>query len=218
MTGRVWDLPTRLFHWSLVVLFATGWWSAETGRDTIHFWSGYALLFGLLFRLLWGFVGSSTARFTSFIGGPAAVLRYVRSGWREPLVGHSPLGALSVIAMLALLLAQVGLGLVATDEDGLMTGPLALAVSMDASDTARELHELNFDLLRILVGLHVAAVLFYWLVLKKKLIPPMITGRAALDPATDPMQPAPVHRALLCAAIALAVTAWLVAGAPPLGG
>ncbi len=218
MTGRVWDLPTRLFHWSLVVLFGLGWWSAETGRDTVHFWSGYALLFALLFRLLWGFAGSSTARFSGFVRGPRAVLRYVRAGWREPLIGHSPLGALSVIAMLALLLAQVGLGLVATDEDGLEAGPLAMAVSMDASDRARELHELNFDLLRILIAVHIAAVLFYWLLLKKPLIPPMVTGRAVLDPDTPPMQPAPVRRALACAAIALAVTAWIVAGAPPIGG
>jgi len=210
-------LPTRLFHWSLVALFGLGWWSAETGRDTVHFWSGYGLLFGLLFRLLWGVVGSSTARFASFVRGPGAGLRYLRSGWREPLVGHNPLGALSVVAMLALLLAQVGLGVVATDEDGLAAGPLAMAVSMDASDCARELHELNFDVLRIIIGLHIAAVLFYWLFLKKPLIGPMVTGRSTLDAETA-MQPAPMRRALACAAIALAVTAWIVAGAPPIGG
>jgi cytochrome b len=214
----VWDLPVRLFHWSLVALFALSWWSAEYHYDTVHLWSGYALLFGLLFRLLWGFAGSSTARFTSFVRGPRAVAGYVRGGWRRPYVGHSPLGALSVIAMLVLLFAQVVLGLFATDEDGEMYGPLAALISVDASDRALELHESNFELLKILVGLHLAAIAFYWLALKKRMVGPMVSGRASLDPGTEPMRPATRGRAVACALAAVAVTAWVVAGAPPLGG
>jgi cytochrome b len=213
----VWDLPIRLFHWSLVALFALSWWSAEYHYDTVHLWSGYALLAGLLFRLLWGFAGSSTARFSSFVRGPGAVVGYLRGGWRRPHVGHSPLGALSVVAMLALLLSQVVLGLFATDEDGEMYGPLAALISVDASDRALELHETNFDLLKIVVGLHIAAIAFYWLVLKKALVRPMLSGRASLDPGTEPMRPAARGRAMACLVAALAITAWIVAGAPPLG-
>lgn len=214
---RVWDLPTRLFHWSLPILFALSWWSAETRRDQLHFWSGYALLFALLFRLGWGLVGSSTARFTSFIRGPSAVVRYLRSRWQWPAVGHTPLGAISIIAMLALLAFQVATGLIQTDEDAVLSGPLAELVSFDVSDKANRLHDLNFAILQALVALHLAAILFYRF-MGKRLVEPMINGRARVAPGTEPMRPAPRRRAGAVAAAALLVTAWIIAGAPPLGG
>ncbi len=214
----VWDAPTRIFHWSLVLLFGLSWWSAEEHVEWLHLWSGYALLFALIFRLLWGFAGSSTARFSSFLSTPRSVMSYLRGGWRQPVVGHSPLGALSVVALLALLIAQVGLGLFATDEDGEMFGPLATLISLDASDKALELHEINFDLLKILVIVHLAAIAFYWLVLKKRLIGPMIRGNAALPEGTLGMRPASGKALIACLLAAFALSAWIVVGAPPLGG
>jgi cytochrome b len=212
---RVWDLPTRLFHWSMVLLVAFAWWTGENEEYDFHLWAGYAALFALTFRLLWGLFGSSTARFSAFVRGPAAVVRYLRDRFSWPVAGHSPLGALSVVALLALLVFQIGSGLFAADEDGLVNGPLAAFVSIDLSDLITDLHEQAFNVLLALIVLHVAAILFYRLVLKKKLLGPMISGRAALEPGVAPMRPAAAWRALACAAAALVFTAWIVAGAPP---
>lgn len=215
MKQRVWDLPTRAFHWALVLLFALAWWSAEYDRDSIHLWSGYAILFILLFRIGWGIVGSSTARFAAFVRGPAAVFGYVRDRFHWPIAGHAPLGALSVIALLAFMLVQVGTGLFSLDEDGFFGGPLAALVSFAASDWATELHEEMFDYLLALVALHVAAILLYRLVLGRNLVGPMITGDAKLAPGVEPMRAVPVARAFACALISLLATAWIVAGLPP---
>ena len=111
MKVPIWDLPTRLFHWMLAGLVGFSWWTAETHRDDLHIWSGMAILTLLIFRILWGFVGSSTARFANFVRGPRAVFGYLRGDWKG--VGHNPLGAISVVALLGLLMVQVGLGLIA---------------------------------------------------------------------------------------------------------
>ncbi len=211
----VWDLPTRLFHWLLVALIALSWWSGKNDRMDFHIWSGIAILTLLLFRLLWGFVGSSTARFTSFVRGPRAIFGYLRGAWRG--IGHNPLGALSVLALLAATGIQVGLGLFSSDEDGLVSGPLAHFVSLDASEEIADLHDDFFDILLILIGIHVAAVLFYALFKRKNLVGPMITGRGAIDPEAEPMRPGKWWMALLCLVIATAVTRWVIAGAPPFG-
>ena len=210
----VWDLPTRLFHWLLVALIAFSWWSAEEEQLDLHFYSGYAVLTLLLFRLLWGIFGSSTARFASFVRGPKTVAQYLRNpkGWRP--IGHTPLGALSVLSLLLVLVAQVGTGLIQTDDDGLVEGPLAPLVSFDTAEAAHDVHEFTFDVLLVLIGLHVAAILFYRLFLGKELVGPMITGRAGLDPKAEPMRPARWWAAFLCVAAALAITRWIIAGAP----
>ena len=214
----VWDLPTRLFHWLLVALIGFSWWSAEEEHVEWHMWSGYAIFSLLLFRLMWGVLGSSTARFSSFIRGPKAVLGYLRDMKSWQPVGHTPLGALSVIAMLGALFAQVALGLISVDDDGLVEGPLALLVSNDTAEWAHELHEHDwFDIILVLVVLHVGAILFYRVVLGKKLVKPLLTGKAKLDPETEPMRPGKGWVALLCLIAAIAVTRWIIAGAPPLG-
>ncbi|WP_310468647.1 cytochrome b/b6 domain-containing protein [Sphingomonas sp.] len=215
--AAVWDLPTRLFHWALVALIGFSWWAAKNDQLEWHMWSGFAILTVLLFRLLWGIFGSSTARFSNFVRGPAAVLGYLRDakGWRT--VGHTPLGALSVVALLGLLGLQIATGLVNSDDDGLVEGPLAPLLGETASDAAHDLHDVLFDGLLIVIGIHVAAIVFYRLVLGKKLLGPMISGRAALDPGTEPMRPGRGWVALLCLVAALAFTRWIVAGAPPLG-
>jgi cytochrome b len=137
-------------------------------------------------------------------------------GWRA--IGHSPLGALSVVALLGLSLFQVGTGLFNADNDGLYEGPLARLASEVWVETAHDLHEIAFNVLLVFIAIHVAAVLFYRLFLGKKLLGPMLTGRAALDPDVEPMRPARWWVALLCVVAALGLTRWIIAGAPPFGG
>ena len=208
----IWDLPIRLFHWLIVALFAFSWWTAENDRADLHIWSGIAILALLIFRILWGFVGSSTARFVNFVRGPRAVFGYVRGQWSG--IGHNPLGALSVVALLGLLFVQVGLGLISTDEDGLVEGPLASLVSYSTSEDAVDLHEDLFNVLMIFVGLHLAAILFYRL-RGKGLIGPMLTGRGSTEPGMEPMRAGKAWVALVCLLISIAITRWIVAGAPP---
>lgn len=214
----VWDLPTRLFHWALAGLLGFSWWTAEQGELELHLYSGYAVLTLLLFRLLWGLFGSSTARFAGFVRGPAAILAYVRDmrGWNG--IGHTPLGAIAVIALLGLTLLQVATGLFNADDDGMHEGPLARLAGDRLIDAAHDLHALLFDILLVFVALHVAAVLFYRLVLGRRLIGSMIHGRARLEPGAAPMRPGRGWAALLCLAAALGLTRWIIAGAPPFGG
>lgn len=177
----VWDLPVRLFHWLLVLCLIVAWWSAENREMEIHYYSAMVILGLLVFRLIWGVVGSSTARFTSFVVSPAAVLAFVRSKDRlHSNSGHSPLGGYSVVALLTVLIVQVTTGLFATDLDGLESGPLSYLVSFEVSRSAAEIHEVAFDILLALVILHIASILFYLAFRKRNLIWPMFTGRAVI--------------------------------------
>ena len=214
MPQLVWDLPTRILHWLLAALILFSWWSVKNHHTDWHIWSGIAILTALIFRLLWGFFGSSTARFTTFVQGPTAVRAFLQGRWTG--TGHNPIGALSVIAMLLAVAVQVGFGLVSQDEDGLYAGPLASLISSDASDKARDMHELWFNVILLLVVLHIAAIAFYRL-RGRKLTRPMITGKAVLDQGAEPMRPGKWWAALICLAIAFAVSRWVVAGAPPFG-
>ena len=212
MKQPVWDLPVRLFHWLLAALIGFSWWSVKYDHPSWHIWSGCGILTLLIFRLLWGFVGSSTARFTSFIRGPRAVVDYLRGKWTG--TGHTPLGALSVVALLLAVSVQVGLGLFSEDEDGIFMGPLAKRVSSDTSDKVRDIHSLWFYVVLGLIGLHVLAIVYYRLFRGKKLTKPMITGRAELTPGTQPMRPAKWWIAVICLAIGIGITRWIIAGAP----
>jgi cytochrome b len=210
----VWDLPTRLFHWLLAALIAFSWWSVTYHHSDWHIWSGCAILTLLIFRLLWGFVGSSTARFSSFVRGPRAVAGYLRGEWSG--IGHNPLGALSVLVLVLAVAIQVGLGLIAEDEDGIVMGPLATLVSTDTSDKAREIHGWWFYVLLALIALHLFAIVYYRL-RGTKLTLPMITGRAELPRGADTMRPGKWWIAVLCLVIAIGITRWVIAGAPPFG-
>jgi cytochrome b len=210
-TTRVWDAPTRLFHWALVAALGASWWSAENDRLDIHYIAGHVALALLVFRLAWGLVGSDTARFGKFVKGPRAVLRYARSVGDEAgetAVGHNPLGGWSVLAMLAAIALQVGLGLFAIDTDGLESGSLADFVSYEAGRWAAETHETAFRVLQALVLLHVAAILFYAIYKRRDLVRPMITGRAAIASA-EPLRFASAGRALLVALVAAALSWWV---------
>jgi cytochrome b len=206
----VWDLPVRLFHWSIVLLIGLSWWSAEKSFDRLHFWSGHALLFLLVFRILWGFAGSSTARFATFVRGPAAVVAYLRDGGNGQS-GHSPVGALSVIAMLLALMVQISSGLIQIDDDDFVEGPLAGLVSYDTAVLSHDVHEWSFNLLLGLVALHLLALAYYRLVRGRSLIKPMVTGRAALPEGVLPMAPAAKGRFAACAAAAFVLTAAILA-------
>ena len=176
---RVWDAPTRLFHWCIVALVLVSWLSADQGYMTVHLWSGLSLLALLLFRFGWGWLGSTTARFSDFLHAPQKVLAYLRTearGGRALHAGHNPAGGLMVIALLAVLLAQVATGLFA--NDGLrFSGPLALFVSDDASDRLTRIHGIIFDIILVLVWLHVVAVGFHHFVKGDNLVAPMVSGK-----------------------------------------
>ena len=207
---RIWDGPTRVFHWALVVLLLVSWLTAGENMQ-VHGWSGYGVIGLLVFRLWWGVAGGSTARFASFLKGPKATLAYARTlGSRTPngTPGHNPLGAWSVMAMLAALLVQVGLGLFASDIDGLESGPLSHLVDFDASRVAAELHETMFRIVQGLVVLHLAAIGYYWLWKRQNLIGAMLTGKHGL--ATETLRPASLVRLLIGIVLAV-VVAWFIA-------
>ena len=186
---RVWDLPTRLFHWLLLVAVVGAVITANIGGNAMvwHIRLGCAILGLLVFRLLWGVVGGRWSRFSSFVYRPAEVLRHVR-GRAAPdprfEVGHSPLGSLSVWAMLLVLVAQVGTGLFADDEV-FTTGPLNRFVETATGLKATAWHTGAGKLLLIaLVALHVAAIVFYAWRRGRNLVRPMIVGDKPLPAGT----------------------------------
>ncbi|WBU60759.1 cytochrome b/b6 domain-containing protein [Paracoccus albus] len=178
---KLWDPLLRGFHW-LLAFFVTGAWLLGNYGPTSmkwHFWFGYAVTFLLAFRLIWGFIGPAPARFSHFLRGPKAVGDYVRHMFlREPSYwpGHNPLGALSVIAMLAALVAQVLTGMMSESENFVDVGPLAGYVSSSTSDAAKDYHEFGANLILILVLLHVVVIVFYRFWKKEDLVGPMVHG------------------------------------------
>jgi cytochrome b len=209
MPVAIWDLPTRIFHWALVALIGLSWWTAEEGLLDWHYRSGLAILGLIVFRIVWGVIGSSTARFANFVRGPRAILGHLR-GRGGPVLGHNPIGALSVIALLAIVSAQVGLGLFASDEDGLMSGPLAGWIPEDLSEKITDLHHDLFDWLLILIGLHVAAIAYYLLVKRDNLIGPMVHGRGRPPAGSEGMVAAAPWRFAVAFGIAVGAV-WLIA-------
>jgi len=188
--ARIWDLPTRVFHWALSAtvmgLIATG----LSGIMEWHFRLGYTVLALLLFRLLWGFVGGRWSRFASFFYGPGSIVAYLR-GRAHPdhVIGHTPLGALSVFAVLTVLAAQVATGLVADDEIS-AAGPLTRFVSGEVVSLATSWHKAQGKTIVIaLVSLHVLAVLFYVLVKRHRLVRPMVSGDKLIASARSQVAP-----------------------------
>ncbi|MBC2666858.1 cytochrome b/b6 domain-containing protein [Novosphingobium flavum] len=216
----LWDLPVRLVHWSFVVLMPALWWTAEKGNIKLHVTIGLIMLGLVLFRLVWGLVGSSTARFAGFVRGPASIRAYIasaRAGTAEHVVGHNPLGALSVLGLLGLLTLQVGLGTIAQDTDAVASGPLNHLVSYDTAVAASKAHELVFNLILALIVLHIAAILFYRFVKQEKLVAAMITGRKWVPAGITAPRMAPLWRGLVVAVIAAVVAVWISWGVPPWG-
>lgn len=173
----VWDLPTRIFHWSLVLLVIGSFTSGKIGGNAMlwHGTFGLAILGLLSFRLVWGLIGSTYARFFEFVRGPGAILAYLRGDWKG--LGHNPLGALSVIAILGVMLFQACSGLVSNDDIA-FNGPLYPLVSKDYSDWMTGLHRQSELLILLLVATHVGAIAYYLRVKQHDLLRPMITGLA----------------------------------------
>lgn len=181
----VWDLPTRLCHWLLVILVVDAWISQKFGdaRLSWHLWNGYAILTLLVFRLIWGFVGSQTARFATFITRWSTVHSYVKAlleGRAPSFLGHNPAGGWSVVVMLILLTLHVGCGLFASDEL-MATGPLNFLVSSTTAGKLTTWHSLGFWLLLAVISVHVCGVFFHWFSEKDNLILPMITGTKTIE-------------------------------------
>lgn len=210
---KAWDLPTRLFHWTLVVLIAMAYVSRRWGDAGLvwHTWNGYAVLVLIVWRLLWGFVGSSTARFGSFLYWPRQSARYgIDFLLRRPrhFLGHNPLGGLIVFAFLGLVGLMGLLGLFAYDDhDGLVGGPLSGRVAEELWQAATRWHIWLFDALLWLIGLHVAANLAYLAWKRENLVRAMITGRKPSADFEDQPEAriAGTGRALLCLAVSVAI-------------
>ena len=215
-TMRVWDLPTRVFHWTLVVLIILQYATGEFGLLDMrwHFWFGYATLALLLFRVLWGFFGSQTSRFGFFLRGPRAALSYLRSlsaKKQSVVVGHNPLGAWSVVAMLACLIAQSLSGLFASDEID-TDGPFATRVSSSAVKLMTRIHHWTQTILLILIALHIVAIVLYWVLRRDNLIGPMVTGRKPMVPSESLSFQSNVRAVLLFAVSALIIAALIALG------
>jgi len=213
---KVWDVPTRLVHWALAIGIAMSWWSVENKQMDIHYGSGLTVLGLLVFRLYWGLAGPETARFSHFIKSPAVVFGYIPRLFSKDYraaFGHNPLGALSVVALLLAIIVQVGLGLFATDTDGLFAGPLNRHIDYDTAKDVTDFHEDFFNVLLALILLHLAAIAFYLVVKRINLIGPMLTGKRRGENLTGPargIEPIPLWRLAIGVALALGLV-WLVA-------
>jgi len=212
----LWDLPVRLSHLAMIVLVGLSWYTAENmhvfafgpqdgpSDFDIHVWSGIALLVVVLFRILWGVFGSTTARFSQFLKGPRAVLNYIR-GQTDAGFGHNPLGGLSVVTLIALLLIQPLIGLTSSEDTFGLEGPLKHLVSTETSYWLASIHKIIFNVLLVFISLHLCAILYYRVIRKDKIISPIITGRSEKD-APEGLVIQPVW----CALIFLAAAATII--------
>lgn len=182
-TVRVWDLPLRLFHWSLLICVVGAFVSVKVGGNAMrfHFYFGYAILTLLMFRIVWGFVGSATARFASFPPNPLAAWQTLR-GKVVAYLGHNPAGALSVYALLCSLSFQAVSGLFSNDDIA-SEGPLMVKVSKELSDQITNWHKINEKIIIALVLLHLVAILYHRYVKKERLVKTMLTGDKVLESA-----------------------------------
>lgn len=216
----IWDLPLRVFHWLLVLAVAGSWLTHRLGPGAFrwHQWCGYTTLVLIFFRIVWGFIGPRHARFGDFVRGPATVARYARALFRAQnprSVGHNPLGGLMVLFFLLLLASQGIAGLFANDEI-LSAGPLYGYVDDETSDALSGVHSQLSDVLWIAIGVHVIAVLLYWLVKRDNTIPAMFSGRkhGAWIGAHEEIASSKTCLALLVAGAGAALLALVVATAP----
>ncbi|RST52561.1 cytochrome b/b6 domain-containing protein [Variovorax sp. MHTC-1] len=210
---RVWDLPTRVFHWALTAAVISQLVTGFAGIMEWHFRGGYTVLSLLLFRLIWGFIGGRWSRFAAFVYSPGSLMNYLR-GRAHPdhLIGHTPLGAFSVFALLAILALQVASGLTADDEIT-ASGPLTRFVSGATVSLATGWHTSQGKWIVIaLAGLHVLAVLYYVLIKRRRLVRPMISGdKLVTDGSAAPSRDDAASRLLALAvfAVCAAFAAWI---------
>jgi cytochrome b len=209
---KIWDLPTRLFHWLLVILIAMAWGSQEFNNMDLHVLTGYAILVLLIFRVIWGFVGSDTARFRHFLRSPfAAIAHLLYIHRREPDrdIGHNAAGGWMVLVMLALVGVQAGTGLFAND-DANTEGPLMHFVEKDTSDWLSHIHSVNFTLIEAAIVLHILAILTYAVLKRRNLVWPFLTGSKTMP--EDVQAPRLVNPlwGVIVLAVAAGFVTWLV--------
>jgi len=207
----LWDLPTRIFHWAIVICLPLSWWSAENENYELHQWLGYTVIVLVVSRVLWGFAGSRHSRFADFLVGPRRVAAYLR-GLEAAGAGHNPLGGWSVLVLLALLLLQAISGLFNSD-DVLFSGPLYYAANSEWRDIMGLVHEVAFDALLAFVGLHILAVVYHQYWRKAPLLQAMMRGSAPGRSGQE--APVPLWRALLIASLAAFALWGILQWAPP---
>ncbi len=233
VTVPAWDLPTRVFHWTLVVLIAGAWATFEFSEElddprlVWHRWNGLALLTLIVWRILWGFAGPANMRFASFVSSPSAAVRYARdlaTGTPRRFLGHNPLGGLVVVVLIALVATIGTLGLFALEHNDLATGPLYKYAGEAWAKVFTSWHRFLFEpVLLILIAIHITANILYGIVKKEPLIPAMITGNkpaAAYEDGAHLATPSaqPIQRALLLLAVAATLvfgTIWALGGRFP---
>lgn len=226
---KLWDVPTRLFHWALVLLVLVSYLTGEVGgfeftmpgsgnmvaNMNIHIWSGLSILTLLIFRIVWGLIGSSSSRFSGFVRGPGAIIDYLKGIAKRSVAffaGHNPAGGAVVVLMIVLLLAQASTGLFAKEDDFFgLAGPLNGMVSEETANQITGIHARIWSVIEIVVIAHIAGNLFYWLVLKHNLIVPMITGRADAPAGASPpsLKFASNVTAIIVFANSAAIVAWI---------
>jgi cytochrome b len=210
----VWDLPTRVFHWLLVLSIIGSYVTAKLGLMPWHLRLGFLMIGMLIFRIIWGLIGPRHARFSNFIKGPSSILQYLKGGIRS--VGHNPLGAGMVVLMLLLLVLQVTTGLFSTDDIA-YTGPYFPSVSHDWAEKLTGIHHKNFNFILGAIVLHLAAILYYTFVKKEPLVPAMFHGHkpAGHVPLHEAIASSQLWKALVVIVIACGCVYWLLHAAPP---
>jgi cytochrome b len=226
-TVRAWDGPTRLFKWSLVALVFLSWLTHELGDEALtwHMRIGYATLTLLVFRLLWGVVGSSTARFSAWVCWPWTALRYgfdLLKGRGRPYLSHNPLGSWMILALLGVVGAQAMTGLFTVDHNGIFGGPFANLDPLEdptrLQKTLSWFHHRGFNIVLALAAVHVSVNLFYQFVKKDPVIQAMITGEKPVEPFADQPEMRPGRALGLRAVLCLAAAAVVVLGGIKLFG
>jgi cytochrome b len=225
---KAWDWPTRAFHWTLVFCLVSAWASfklADRIGDTTliwHRWNGYAILILLTFRLIWGFVGSSTSRFAAFVTWPWSALRYaldLATGKSRPFLGHNPLGGWMILILLTAVTVQGSMGLFALEHNELVAGPLKRLIAHETSEAITKLHVKGINLILGLAAIHITANVLYGLLKKDPLIRAMVTGRKPAEAYEDQAEARIAEnvtlRALLCL---LAAKILVFGGITALGG
>lgn len=217
-----WDLPTRLFHWTLLALLVWAYVSyryAEALGDPLlkyHRWNGLAILVLLLWRLLWGVAGPGSTRFARFLAGPRAALAYLGSlfgGPRKVYLGHNPLGGWMIVALLGVLLVQGAAGLFTVEHNDLTAGPLYRFVDEDTQKLLSRWHRWTFYYVLLpLAAVHITANALYGFVKGEPLIRAMVTGKKPADAYADAARAEPLRRPLLVATVLLAISAAIVLG------
>jgi cytochrome b len=212
----VWDLPTRVFHWLLVLTIIGSYTTAKLGTEWMpwHMRLGYSMIGLLVFRVIWGLIGPRHARFVNFIKGPTSILAYLKGGIRS--AGHNPMGAGMVVLMLLLLAVQATTGLFSTDDIAYV-GPYNPSVSHDLGEKLTSIHHWNFNLILAAVVLHLCAIVFYTFVKQERLVPAMFHGRKPAEyvAAEESIPGSQLWKALIVIAVAGGCVYWLLHAAPP---